>query len=266
MKLPLLLPKLTPLCATLCLFLGGLMAPAQSAAPASPSFSDNNALIPVPKLEEDSYDWYARHAAVLDLQKTLQPEIVLIGDSITHFWGGEPKGRAGNGPLAWEKAFAGRRVLNMGFGWDRTQNVLWRLEHGQFDGLAPKCIILNIGTNNLTGTKNARTNQPQEVVEAIHLICRKLNAKSPGSRILVMGIFPRGAEPDAALRTPIKAINELLPAALKDVPQVSFLDIGQKFLNPDGSLIRDLMPDTTHPSDKGYDIWAQALIDSGVMN
>ena len=98
--------------------------------------SANTAIIPSPKLENDFYDWPARHEAVLKIKDQLDPEIVLVGDSITHLWGGEPSwaGRKANGQQAFEKTFPDRRVLNLGYGWDRIQNVLWRLDHGEFDG------------------------------------------------------------------------------------------------------------------------------------
>src|ERR1051325_1595560 len=97
----------------------------------------NTALIPVPKLEMDSYDFYARHHAELEIQKKVKPHVVLIGDSITHFWGGSPIGIEINGPTAWQHAFGDMPVISMGFGWDRTQNVLWRLRQGGFEGLTP---------------------------------------------------------------------------------------------------------------------------------
>lgn len=106
---------------------------------------ENTALVPVPKLEIDSYDWWLRHADVLSIKDSINPEIVLIGNSITHFWGGLPqlkyndgRLRQPNGPNAWESVFGKYRVLNLGFGWDRTQNVLWRLENGEMDGLHPR--------------------------------------------------------------------------------------------------------------------------------
>jgi lysophospholipase L1-like esterase len=234
--------------------------------PQAPTTGNNTALIPAPKLEHDSYDWYERHFAELEIQKTHHPEVVLIGDSITHFWSGEPRAHTRNGPQAWDHAFAGKSVLNFGFGWDRTQNVLWRLEHGEMNGLTPKTIILNIGTNNLTGTQNARTSSPDEIAEAIALICKKLHAEFPHAHVLVMGIFPRGNASNASLRAPIKAVNALLPDALKGIEGVRFLDIGEKFLSADGTLSRDIMPDGTHPSEKGYLIWAQALLDSGILS
>lgn len=104
----------------------------------------NSALDPQPNYERDSHDWLHRHADILDAQKKGPYDIVMIGDSITHFWGGEPKAAQANGSKVWEEAFRGLRVLNMGFGWDRTQNVLWRLAHGEFAGLKPKTIVLDM--------------------------------------------------------------------------------------------------------------------------
>ncbi|MGJ5817995.1 GDSL-type esterase/lipase family protein [Paludibaculum fermentans] len=225
----------------------------------------NTALIPVPRLERDSYDWDQRHRDVLAAKSQIEPEIVLVGDSITHFWGGLPKANHVNGPNAWAAAFGGTPVLNLGFGWDRTQNVLWRLQHGEFDGLHPKTVILNIGTNNLTGTVNARANTPEEVVQGILAIHEKVRASSPGSRLVVMGIFPRGFSPSARLRAPIARVNQLLAAALAGKPDTTFLDIGARFLQPDGTLPKRLMNDGTHPTEEGYAIWVQALAEAGVI-
>lgn len=224
----------------------------------------NTALIPVPKLEQDSYDWYARHHAELDLQKKLKPRVVLIGDSITHFWGGLPNANHVNGPTAWQKVFGSTPVINMGFGWDRTQNVLWRLRQGEFDGLTPQWVVLNIGTNNLTGTNNARANTPEEIVEGIDAIYQEIHKRSPQTHVLLMAIFPRGAKPDNPLRAPIQKIDQLLEQRFAGNPSVTYLNIGQKFLAPDGSLPAAMMPDGTHPSDAGYQFWADALIQAGV--
>jgi lysophospholipase L1-like esterase len=226
----------------------------------------NNALIPVPRLEMDSYDWYKRHEEILALQKKLDPQIVLIGDSITHFWAGAPKSSRVSGPHAWEEAFGGLRVLNMGFGWDRTQNVLWRLREGEFEGLHPKTVVINIGTNNLTGTANARSNSPQEIVAGILAIVEEVQKRSPASRIIVMGVFPRGYAVNNDFRAPILKINELLAKAVAGRSNTEFLDIGKKFLAPDGTLPASMMDDGTHPTEAGYAIWAKALVEAGVRN
>ena len=224
----------------------------------------NTAVIPTPRLEMDSYDWYERHKEVLAAGARMDPRVVLIGDSITHFWGGPPKAQRISGPRAWEQAFGGIPTLNLGFGWDRTQNVLWRLAHGEFDGLHPRTVVLNIGTNNLTGTGNARANTPAEIVQGILSIVDTVHARSPESRILVMGVFPRGFSPSAPMRASIREVNRLAAEALAGKPQTTFLDIGARFLEPDGTLPKALMNDGTHPTEEGYGIWAKALIEAGV--
>ena len=248
--------RLIPRLATALLALSGLLGGAEPAA----DRTENNAVVPVPKLENDCYDWWARHKEVLKVKEGLDPEIVLIGDSITHFWDGEPAGPVKNGPKAWEDVFGKRKVLNLGFGWDRTQNVLWRLDNGEFDGLKPKYVVLNIGTNNFSGTRNARANTPDEVAEGIKAICDRIRAKSPETRIVLMGVFPRGASPKDGFRPKIAALNERLAALAKE-KGLTFLDLGAKMLEPDGTLPRDIMKDSVHPTEKGYAIWAAALKD-----
>lgn len=220
--------------------------------------SANTALIPTPKLENDSYDWYARHDAVLKLGEQFKPEVVMIGDSITHFWAGVPESQIQRGPDSWRRLFGQRPVLNMGFGWDRTQNVLWRLEQGEFDGLHPRYVVLNIGTNNFSTTANAQANTPAQVAEAIGVICTRLKTKSPESRIIIMGVLPRGHRPDDPFRAKITELNKLL-AELAKSREFTFLDIGAQFLAPDGTIPTALMADCCHPTEQGYAIWAEAL-------
>jgi hypothetical protein len=99
------------------------------------------------------YDWPARHTAAVALMQARQPEIVMLGDSIMHFWGGEPRGEHVGGrrtaPDVWDRFFTARRIVNLGYGWDRTENVLWRLRHGEFEHVSPKVVVLMIGTNNV---------------------------------------------------------------------------------------------------------------------
>jgi lysophospholipase L1-like esterase len=235
-------------------------APATEALlPDEHSTAINTAIIPVPKLETDSYDWWKRHQDELASKDQIHPQVVLIGDSITHFWGGEPKASLVRGPIAWKEAWGDMRVLNLGFGYDRTQNVLWRLDHGEFDGLFPKWVVINIGTNNINGTAHARGNSAPEIVAAILAICDRVHAKAPGARIIVMAIFPRGQKSTDPLRHKIRAVNDLLQQSLKARPAIIYLDIGAQFLRPDGTLPKDIMFDGTHPTEKGYSIWAKAL-------
>ncbi len=218
----------------------------------------NTAVVPVPKLEDDCYDWYARHAAVLGMKHDLDPEIVLIGDSITHFWGGEPKGGPVNGPQAYASVFAPYRVLNLGFGWDRTQNVLWRLDRGELDGLHPRTVVIHIGSNNTSQTAHARQNTPAEIVEGIAAICGRVRSKVPGVRIILVQVMPREEKRDHPRRAQIDAVNRLLKQ-FAGANHLDLLDLAPKLLGPDGRLPKALMPDFCHPNEAGYAIWADAL-------
>jgi lysophospholipase L1-like esterase len=225
----------------------------------------NSAVSPEVNFERDSYDWLHRHADVLDAQRATQPDIVMIGDSITHFWGGEPRGNHVNGPNSWKATFGSSKVLNMGFGWDRTQNVLWRLAHGEFVGLSPKSIVLNIGTNNLVGDSTARTNTPAETAAGIEAILKVLKTRSPKSHIFVMAVFPRGFEKGNPLDKSISELNSILARMLDRSSGVSLLDIGAKLRDPDGTVSPTILFDGTHPTDKGYAIWGEALKEAGAI-
>lgn len=219
---------------------------------------ENSATIPVSKLENDSYDWHKRHEDVMRVKAVIDPEIVLIGDSITHFWAGEPKAHTVRGAKAWESVFGRSRVLNLGFGWDRTQNVLWRIDHGELDGIKPRVVVVNIGTNNTSQTPNARQNTAPEIAEGVRTVCERIHAKLPDAKILLMAIFPREEKPDHPRRRLISETNGLLARMAKE-KGYEFIDPGPGFFTPDGLLSRDVMPDFCHPSEKGYQIWANAL-------
>lgn len=221
--------------------------------------ADCSAVIPVPKLENDFYDWWARHDAKRREAAAGPHDLVFIGDSITHLFEGDPGGQMKRGERVWEDFYAGRRALNLGFGWDRTQNVLWRLAHGEFTGQTPKLVVLLIGTNNLTGTPNAPVNTPSEIAKGILAVCDELLVLSPASHILVMGILPRGASATDPFRPAIRELNALLEEATASRDQILFADIGQRFLEDDGTLPGALMNDGTHPTEDGYRIWAEAI-------
>jgi lysophospholipase L1-like esterase len=227
--------------------------------------SRNSAIEPQVNFERDSYDWLHRHADILDFQAKQSPDVVMIGDSITHFWGGLPDANHSNGPQSWKHAFAGVKVMNMGFGWDRTQNVLWRLGHGELVGVHPKSIVLNIGTNNLVGDGTARTNTPEETLTGIQAIVGVVRARCPEAKIFVMAVFPRGFEKGNDLDRRISTLNRALATAFASEPAVSVLDIGPAMRQPDGSISKEVFFDGTHPTDKGYAIWAEALLKAGAI-
>ena len=197
------------------------------------------------------YDWAKRHAAVCALVRERKPRIVFIGDSITHFFGGEPADWRRVGEKVWKKYYGSRNAADLGFGWDRTENVLWRLKHGELDGASPSVAIIHIGTNNLG------TNQPGEIAAGIHAICDEIHARSPKTAIILLAIMPRGEKPDAT-RAKAAEVNKLI-ALLGFENGITFLDIGPNFLNRDGTLSRDVMGDFLHPTEKGYAIWAGAM-------
>jgi lysophospholipase L1-like esterase len=215
----------------------------------------NTAVLPVPKLENDFYDWYQRHEQVKELIKRQPADLVFIGDSITHMFGGLPPSPVHRGKDVWERYYGKRRAVNLGFGWDRTQNVLWRLEHGEFEGLTPKVVVLLIGTNNRTGTKNARENSPAEIAEGIEAICKRIHAQSAATRIVLLSVLPRSP---ALFIAPLREINRRI-VTLESLGYVTFLDLWPVFADADGLPRKELMADTVHPNAHGYEVWAKAL-------
>lgn len=237
-----------------------LLLLAAGCATAPKPFPDNPAVIPVSKLEQDHYDWFGRHEEILRIKKAVNPDVVFIGDSITHQWGGTPA--PGGHPKPGEKVLLSTlgkyRTLNLGFGWDRTQNVLWRIDHGELDGLHPKAVVIHIGTNN-TSPGHARANTAAEIADGIHAVCQRVHAKVPKAKIILMAIFPREAKPDHPRRLLIHETNHLLPYVAEEQHAV-LVDLTAKMLTPDGELPRDVAKDLCHLTEKGYQIWADALV------
>jgi beta-glucosidase len=147
----------------------------------------------------------------------------------------------------------------MGFSGDRTQHVLWRLDNGEIDGIAPKLAVIMIGTNN----SNGEDNTAEEIADGIIAIVEKLNAKLPETQVLVLGIFPRVEKPCPQREKNAKASalveKYIADATAKGGKKLQYLDIGPKFLTEDGTLPKDIMPDFLHPNTKGYQIWADAI-------
>jgi lysophospholipase L1-like esterase len=198
------------------------------------------------------YDWQKRHELTSTAVKRAKPQILFIGDSITHFFGGEQfDSYALRGQQTWGEFYTPRNAGNLGFGWDKTENVLWRLQHGAIDGIAPKLVVMMIGTNN-TGNCAA-----PDIAAGITAIVLELEKRLPQSKILLLGVFPRGEKPGPQ-RDKIAEINQGI-AKLDGTHHVTYLDIGPKFLTPEGLITKDIMPDFLHPNEKGYRIWAEAI-------
>ena len=173
-------------------------------------------------------------------------QVIFIGDSITQGWEGE-------GKQVWAKMYAPRNAVNLGIGGDRTQHVLWRLDHGNLDGLKPKAAVVMIGTNN----SNGEDNSPGQIVDGVTAIVKKLREKLPQTKVVLVAIFPRG-ENFNAQRGKILQVNQVLHK-LADGKNVLWADFGHRFVNSDGTIPHELMPDYLHLSAKGYQIWADAI-------
>lgn len=215
----------------------------------------NTALVPLTQNRDwKSYDWVVRHHEILALNQpgAIRADVVFIGDSITHFWSGEPKAKRVAGKDSWEKWIAPHHPINLGYGWDRTENVLWRLRHGEIAGLKPKAFVVLIGTNNLSGF-----NSPAETAEGVAEVCRELRRQAPQARVLLLAILPRQAKPDAT-RQRVTDANKLLKA---QAPQIAdaYVDLTDKLVEADGSILKETMGDYLHPTNKGYEVMGAAI-------
>lgn len=196
--------------------------------------------------------WLPRHLKKLEEIRSLKAsgknaEVVFIGDSITEGWEKE-------GKTVWDANYARYNALALGFGGDRTENVLWRLQHGEVDGIAPKVAVLMFGTNN-TGH---RMEDPVTTAAGIKRNIDELRQRLPNTKILLLAIFPREADADAPMRWLNEQINRII-AGFADGKHIIFADLNQAMLESDGTLSRDIMPDLLHPNERGYAIWARAL-------
>lgn len=196
--------------------------------------------------------WEERHAKFNEISKEGKAQLVFLGDSITQGW-------EGNGKEVWEKYWAPLNAANFGIGGDRTEHVLWRLENGNFTGLKPKLVVLMIGTNN-TGHqgRDGYLSPADQTAAGVKAIIDKLQQITPETKILLLGIFPRGEDANDKWRIQNIETNNLIKN-YADNQKVFYMDIGDKFLSPDGTLAREIMPDKLHLSPKGYEIWASAI-------
>ena len=201
----------------------------------------NDAIIPVPR----DGGWMKRHESFNERVKKGNVDLLLIGDSITQGW-------EGAGKAVWEKYYTPRNAVNLGIGGDRTQHVLWRLDNGNVEGLSPKAAVLMIGTN------NSGNNSSMQIAEGVEAIVKNLRTKLPKTKILVLAIFPRGATVDDARRKVNIEANRSI-AKLADGEMVHYLDIGEKFLDKDGTLSKEVMPDLLHLNEKSYATWAESI-------
>jgi lysophospholipase L1-like esterase len=189
--------------------------------------------------------WLARHDEFVARAQQGGLDVVFLGDSITDFF-------ATRGAEAWNRDIAPLgAVADFGISGDRTQWLLWRVQHGELDGTGARVVVLMIGTNNL----GAAT--PQNVARGVAAVVAAVQAKLPGATIVLNALLPRGT-PDDPLRAKLADVNARLQP-LADGTRVRWLDAGAGFLASDGTIPTELMPDGLHPAAPGYEVWATAL-------
>ncbi len=213
--------------------------------------AQNPAVVPTPRTQmvfgNRGETWMGRFYSNVRQSQAGDVDLLLIGDSITHGW-------ERGGSATFEKYYGHRNAVNLGFGGDRTQHVLWRLIEGDVQDITPnpKVAVIMIGTN------NSNSDAPNEIAAGIRAICNTLRGQLPETKILLLAIFPRGRTAGDWRRGTNEATNAMI-AELDDGEWIHYLDIGQSFLEPDGDLPESIMPDFLHPNERGYQIWAEAM-------
>jgi len=205
----------------------------------------NSAIIPHSRGDETW--WRDRDREKNNRLKEGNIDLAFIGDSITQGW-------EGNGKQVWESYYGARKAVNLGFGGDRTEHVIWRLTKGAWNQIKPKVAVLMIGTNN-TGHK---MQDPSQTAAGIERILNILKERSPKTKVLLLGVFPRGKAPHDRGRVINQGINQII-RRLADNDRVHYMDLGDHFLQSDGDLPTSIMPDALHLNEEGYRIWAEAM-------
>ena len=206
--------------------------------------------------EEGFNLWMPRHNALKDRVRKGPVDLLMIGDSIVFRW--ERQGKK-----IWEKYYGHRRAVQIGSSGDYTDHILWRLQNGAVTTALPKLTVLLIGTNN-TGL---RSDPPEETAYGIEAIVKELRKRLPESKILLLGIFPRGNHESKnpkyhEKRKQMVAANRTVNQIIKkyaDEKTVFYRDLSTTFLTTEGVVDKNLMPDFVHPSEAGFEAWAQAM-------
>lgn len=192
--------------------------------------------------------WLPRHEEKLSEKESMgRVDLVFLGDSITQAWEKE-------GAEVWETFYKPRHALNLGFNGDRTEHVLWRLEHGEVADIQPKLLVLLIGTNN----SGHRMDKAEDTALGVKRILEVLAEKLPRTKILLLALFPRSAKPTQKLRVLNEEVNQIIQSYADD-KRVFFLNINPHFLDENGRLISDVMNDFLHPNANQYHVFAKAI-------
>lgn len=207
----------------------------------------------IPTSREDVKWWKERNDKFNAIAQERSAKILFLGDSITHLWEGGNAQKWMDGTKAWEKYFEPLDALAFGISGDKTENVIWRIDNGNLSGkMNPKLIVLMIGTNNWQ-------NKPEDTALGIKTILDRIKKVQPKAKVLLLAIFPRGADKNDPKRLKNNEVNKIIKK-FADNKRVFWADIGNKFLEKDGTLPKTVMPDLLHPNGDGYEIWAKAIL------
>ena len=201
-------------------------------------------VVPIPMSKEFAGDWYMhRFMATNERLSAGNVDLLFVGDSMMMGWEFEGKD-------IWHKYYGARKAVNLGFGEDRTQNVLWRLYNAHFDNISPKLAIVLIGANNLG------VDTPEDTAEGIKSICRYLRMRFPKMKLLLLAIFPRLDETRESSERASK-----LASVIADGWWIHYMDLREHLMQGNNILSTDIFPDGRHLSREGYQLWAEAIED-----
>jgi lysophospholipase L1-like esterase len=209
---------------------------------------------PAPRADQNSQ---IAHEQLLAKAKQGRIDVYFEGDSITRRWGATDYPQLLEN---WKKNFFGWNAADFGWGADRVENILWRLENGELDGINPKVIVLLAGTNNVGGRvpSGGADALVEDVTKGLHAVLEIMLAKAPDATIVLMGIFPRNDGMEVGPE--IDAINANL-AGMADGRKIRYLNINDRLADANGKLHEGMMNanDKLHPTVEGYQVWADAL-------
>jgi lysophospholipase L1-like esterase len=231
----------------------GFVSAQSASAPATQGTAEKqHADVAAPKIDAKTGKpqgaFVAKHAKYVERAKQGGIDLLFEGDSITEGWMNK------NGKEVWQTRYVekyGDKVANFGIGGDRTQHVLWRNDDGELENIHPKVVVLMIGTN------NSGSDPAEEIANGVTKIVKQIRDKT-GAKVLLLSVFPRGQNDENAQRKVNAQVNEQIKK-LDDGTNVRYLEIWKQFLDKDGDLSKDIMPDYLHPNQKGYEIWADAM-------
>lgn len=222
----------------------------------------NTAVLPAPGAEcrgaaagwGEGNDWYSQFEAINQIGRDRKADLILLGNSITQGWGGEGRSVWTAVPELWDSLLKPLNAANFGISGDRTQNILWRIQNGNFDQVKPKVIVLEIGVNNF------HDNSGKEIADGIQSIVRSLLKKVPSAKILLFGPLPAGTGNQDPNRQKYKEVHQII-RGLNNGKNVFYLNLDKQFLQADGSLTEGMMSaDAIHLAPEGYRVWAGVIV------